>query len=61
MVDFKVIEIINEKDIYPTLLGFKWANDNEAIINLKREEMSFKENGTRVIQPIELINRERYT
>jgi hypothetical protein len=42
-----------------TLLGFEWANENEVIRNLKNGDMSFKENGTRVIQSIEPCVREK--
>jgi hypothetical protein len=30
MADFEVIKIIDEKDTYFALLGFEWANANEA-------------------------------
>jgi len=32
VVDFKVIEIINDSNPYPTLLGIDWAFDMNAII-----------------------------
>ena len=60
MVDCKVIEITNEKDTYPTLLVFDSTNDNETIINLKRESMSFESNGSKFIHPIEHVTREIY-
>lgn len=34
-VDFKVIEIIDDIDPYPTLLGIDCAFDNLSILNLK--------------------------
>ena len=37
LVDFKVIEIIDDSRPYPKLLGIEWAFDNLAIINLKKK------------------------
>jgi hypothetical protein len=56
---FEVIKIIDEKDIDHELLGFKWENDNEAIINLKNREMSFEAGGTRLIQHTDFIKGSR--
>jgi hypothetical protein len=42
MVDFEVIEIVDEKYTYPTLLGFHWANDNEEITKLYKGGISFE-------------------
>ena len=33
---FEVIEIIDDSNPYPTLLGIEWALDNSAVINLKK-------------------------
>jgi len=52
VADFEVIEILDDKDPYPTLLGIEWAFDNATIINLKKEFMLFEADGTRVIQPL---------
>jgi hypothetical protein len=60
VANFMVIEIVDKKDIYPKLLGFKWVNNNEAIIILKIGRMSFEANGTGVIQPIDHMTGERY-
>lgn len=49
VADFKVIEIVYEKETDPTLLGFEWASNNEAIINLKKGEISFKIEGLKVL------------
>lgn len=40
-VDFEVIEIIDDTNPYPTLLGIDWEFDNLAILNLKKRQMSF--------------------
>ena len=34
--DFEVIEIIDDSNPYPTLLGIEWEVDNDAVINLKK-------------------------
>lgn len=36
MVDIEVIEIRDEKDPYPALLGIDWAFDNCVFIDLKK-------------------------
>ena len=36
LADFEFIEIIDDSNPYPALLGIEWAMENAAIINLKR-------------------------
>ena len=52
LADFKVIEIIDDSMPYPALLGINWEFKNQAIINLKKKNMSFEGNGIRVIGPL---------
>ena len=40
--DFEVIEIVNESNPYPTLLGIYWATDMNEVINLKKHKMIFE-------------------
>jgi hypothetical protein len=40
-----VIEIMGEKDPYPTLLGIDWAYENYVVIDLKKETMTFESDG----------------
>jgi hypothetical protein len=40
--DFEVIEIVDDSQPYPALMGLEWDFDNQAIINLKRREMIFE-------------------
>jgi len=61
LVDFEVIEIIDDSTPYPALLGIDWEFDNQAIINLKKKTMSFKGNGIRVIGPLDPTLGPRYT
>ena len=61
LVDFEVIEIIDDSNPYPALLGIEWAIDNDAVINLKKRQMNFEGKGLRVIVPLDPSQRERYT
>ena len=36
VADFEVIELIDDNNPYPALLGIAWALDNDAVINLKK-------------------------
>ena len=60
-VKFEVIQIVDDTDPYPVLLGLDWAIDMDDIINLKRIRMEFENNGTRVIIPLDPAKGERYT
>jgi hypothetical protein len=42
IVDFEVIEIMGEKDPYPSLLGIDWAYKNYSIIDLKQGNYDFR-------------------
>ena len=35
LADFEVIEIIDDSNPYPALLGIEWAIDNDAVITLR--------------------------
>jgi hypothetical protein len=39
--NFEVIEIMGNKNPYPSLLGIDWEYDNYAIISLKRDTIKF--------------------
>jgi len=43
-VDFEVIEIMDESDPYPALLGISWAYENSAVIDLNKETITFEAN-----------------
>ena len=61
LADFEVIEIIDDSNPYPELLGIEWAIDNDAVINLKKRQMNFEGKGLRVIVPLDPSQGERYT
>ena len=41
LADFEVIEIVDESNRYPTLLGINWAFEMDVVINLKKQSMTF--------------------
>jgi hypothetical protein len=61
IADFEVIEIMGEKDPYPTLLGIDWAYENYIVIDLKKEIMTFEVDGMKVTQPLDPYQGPRYT
>jgi len=42
LVDFEVIEIVDDDNPYPALLGIDWATDMNGVINLKKWKMIFE-------------------
>ena len=61
LADFEVIEIIDDRNPYLALLGIEWAINNDAVINLKKRQMTFEGKGLRVIVPLDPSQGERYT
>ena len=61
MADFEVIEIIDDNNPYPALLGIDWAIDMNGVINMKKRTMSFERKSLRVVVPLDLIEGARYT
>lgn len=60
-VDFEVIEIVDDSNPYPALLGIDWATDMNGVINLKRRKMIFEKKSLRVIVPLDPAEGARYT
>jgi hypothetical protein len=58
--DFEVIDIMDEFDPYPTLLGNDWAFDNNAVLNLKKRHMSFEIDTLCVVTPLDPYEGDRY-
>jgi len=48
-VDFYVIEIVDDSNPYPTLLGIDYATDMNGFINLKKHKMIFEKNSLRIV------------
>ena len=59
--DFKVIEIVDEINPYPPLLGINWATDMNGVMNLKRKKMMFEKKSLQVIVLVDPAKGERYT
>ena len=59
-MDFEVIEIVDDSNPYPTLLGIHWATDMNGVINLKRHKMIFEKKSLRVIVPLDPAEGVRY-
>ena len=56
-----VINIMGDKDPYPTLLGINWAFENYSIRDLKKELMIFEDGEVRVTKPLDPYQGPRYT
>ena len=51
--DFEVIEIIDDSNPFPALLGIDWDFDNLVVINLKKKQMTFKGHNIQIIAPLD--------
>jgi hypothetical protein len=60
MIDFEVIDIVDNTTPYPTLLGLDWDFDNQAIIKLKNKKMIFESGEYIVIVPLDASEGVRY-
>ena len=58
--DFEVINIVDNTNPYPTLLGINWAMGNQTIINFERRILSFEDDEMRVVAPLDPLERQRY-
>ena len=58
--NFEVIDIVDDTNIQPTLLGIKWVIDNQTIINFKKIILTFEDSQLRVVAPIEPLEVYRY-
>jgi len=61
LVDFEVIEIVDDRNPYPTLLGIDWATDMNGVINLKKRKMIFENKSLCVVVPLDPAEEPRYT
>lgn len=60
LVDFEFIQIVDNTDPYPALLGLDWAIDMDGVINLKRRMMKFNNIGVSFIIPLDPAKGQRY-
>jgi hypothetical protein len=59
-VDFEVIEIMDDSNPYPTLLGIDWAFENNVVLNLKKRKMSFEIDTLHMITPLDPNEGDKY-
>ena len=59
--DFEVIEIVDDNNPYPALLGIDWATDMNGVINLKKQKMIFEKRSLCVVVLLDLAEGARYT
>ena len=57
---FEEIDIVNDTNPYPTLLGIDWTIDNKTIINFKKRILSFEDSKIRVFTVIDPLEGKRY-
>jgi hypothetical protein len=57
---FEVIEIIDDRCPYPTLLGFDWDFNNLTIFYLKKRRITIEGDGIKVITPLDPDEGRRY-
>ena len=57
--DFRVIDIVDDTNPYPTLLGIDWAIDDQTIINFKKMILSFEDSKIRVVAPTDSLEGKR--
>jgi hypothetical protein len=60
MEEFEVIEIVDDSQPYPALMGLEWDFDKHTIINLKRREMIFEVGNLKFIVPLDQSEGKRY-
>ena len=58
---FKVIEIFDDRNPYPMLLGIDWATDTNGVINLKKHKMVFEKKSLHVVVPLDATEGACYT
>ena len=61
LADFKVIEIADDSNPYPALLGIDQAIDMNGVINLKKKKMIFEKRSLCIIIPLDPAKGSRYT
>ena len=59
-MDFEVIEIVDDRNPFPVLLGIDWASDMNGVINLKKWKMIFQKKSLRIVVPLDLAEGSCY-
>ena len=58
--DFEVINIVDDTNPYPALLGINWAMGNQTIIKFRRRILSFEDDEMRLVAPLDPLEGQRY-
>lgn len=61
LANFEVIEIVDDNNPYPTLLGIDWVTDMNGVINLKKRKMIFEKKSLYVVVPLDPTEGPGYT
>lgn len=61
LADFEVIEIFDDTNPYPALLGIGWATDMNGVINLKKHKMIFEKKSLHIVVLLDPTEGVRYT
>jgi len=60
LANFEVIEIVDDRNPYPTLLGIDWSIDMNGVINLRKHPVSFERKSLHVVVPLDPIEGPCY-
>lgn len=60
LVDYEVIEIVDDTDPYKTLFDINWAFENNSILNLINKKILFELETMRLVTPLEPKEGKRY-
>ena len=58
--DFEVIDIVDDTNLYPALIGIDQAIENQTIINFKKRILTFEDAELWVVAPIDPLDGHRY-
>ena len=58
--EFEVIDIVDDTNPYPTLMGIDYEIDNQTTINFKKWILKFEDSKLRVVAPIDPLEGQRY-
>ena len=61
LANFELIELVDDNNPYPTLLGIDWSTDMNRVINLKKCKMIFEKKSLCVLIPLDPVEGSRYT
>ena len=56
----EIIDIVDDANMYPSLLGIDWDIKNKTVIKLKKRISSFEVSEMWVVAPIDTLEGQRY-